>query len=252
MFTDAHVHLKDLEDKSGGSFVMPENILVCTSAWNEVEFRAHEAFAENYPGRVLLSYGIHPQNPDRNFIPFLEKLVSEKRLAAVGECGLDFFTPEYRKNREDQEYVWAAQRSIAIAARLPIVLHGRKSMEEFFAASDDLAKVPAVVFHGWGGSVVEARAFLDRGVNAYFSAGKALLRGHRNLRETVRMIDTDRLLSETDAPWMPLKGELFSRLQDIVQVVREMARIRSLDEEALLQTLYDNFLCVFTGPGGAR
>jgi len=104
-----------------------------------------------------------------------------------------------------------------------------------------------VVFHGWGGSVVEARSFLDRGVRSYFSVGKALLRGHRNLRETVRMIGAEHLLSETDAPWMPLRGEPFSRPEDIVSVVREMAVLRGVDENELTETLGENFLRVFTG-----
>lgn len=249
MYTDAHIHLKDLADKAGGKAAIHENTLVCASAWNRDEFRVHETIAAEYPGRVFLSFGIHPQNPDRSLIPFLEQLAGENRISAIGECGLDFFTPEYRKNREEQEYVWAAQRTIALDAGLPLVLHGRKAMAEFFAASSELARLPAVVFHGWGGSVVEAHSFLDRGIHAYFSVGKALLRGHRNLRETVRAIEPDRLLSETDAPWMPLRGEPFSRPEDIVQVVGEMAAVRGMAEYDLKKQLRDNFLRIFTKPG---
>lgn len=247
MYTDAHIHLKDLADRTGGTVVLPENTLMCASAWNEAEFRIHEVLAADHPGRVFLSFGIHPQNPDPAMLPFLERLVEEHRIAAIGECGLDFFTPEFRVTRADQERVWDAQRSIAIAAGLPLILHGRKAMAEFFTVSGELARLPAVVFHGWGGSVVEARSFIDRGVRSYFSVGKALLRGHRNLRETVRMIGAEHLLSETDAPWMPLRGEPFSRPEDIVSVVREMAVLRGVDENELTETLGENFLRVFTG-----
>lgn len=246
MYTDAHIHLKDIADRMDGTVVLPGNTLVCASAWNRDEFLMQESLCAEYPGWVFLSFGIHPQNPDRSMIPFLEQLVAEKRIAAVGECGLDFFSDEYRSNRADQEYVWDAQRSIALNSGLPLILHGRKAMAEFFAVSGSLARCSAVVFHGWGGSPVEARSMLDRGVSAYFSVGKALLRGHRNLANTVRMIGTDHLLSETDAPWMPLRGEAYSVPEDIVSVVRAMAETRGLGEDELKEQLLQNFLQIFT------
>ena len=49
---------------------------------------------------------------------------------------------------------------------LALILHGRKAMAEFFTVAGELARLPAVVFHGWGGSVVEARSFIDRGVRS--------------------------------------------------------------------------------------
>ena len=248
MYSDAHIHLKDLSDKTGNTVDIPENCMVCASAWNAADFLAHEEVAVNNPGRVFQSFGVHPQNPDRNMISFLETLVEQKRIVAVGECGLDYYTADYRSRRDDQMFIWDAQRSIARNAGLPLVLHGRKAMAAFFSVSRELARLPAVIFHGWGGSPVEARSFLDRGVNAFFSVGKALLRGHRNLRETVRLIGPEHLLSETDAPWMTLKGEAYSRLEDIIPVVRAMAETCGMPEENLEAWLRDNFLRVFSGP----
>lgn len=252
MYTDAHIHLKDLSDKADGTVVLNGDTLVCASAWNSEEMLIHEALAKEYPGRVFLSFGIHPQKPLRSLIPLLETLISEKRISAVGECGLDFYTQEYRSSRAEQLYVWDAQRAIAIASGLPLVVHGRKAMADFFAVSAELARLPAVVFHGWGGSAVEARSLLERGIPAYFSAGKALLRGHRNLRETVRTTGVEHLLSETDAPWMSLKDEAYSRPEDIVRVVHEMAKVRGMSEEYMKERLNENFLRVFTGSGKTR
>lgn len=245
MYTDAHIHLRDFADQSGVTITVEENTLVCASAWNEDEFLSHEILAARYPGHVFLSFGIHPQNPERSMIPFLSKLIEEKRICAIGECGLDFYTPEYRSRRPEQEYVWDVQRTMAIDYGLPLVIHGRKAMGDFFAVSSELARLPAVVFHGWGGSAVEARSFIDRGVPAFFSAGKALLRGHRNLRETVRLIGTEHLLSETDAPWMTLRREKYSRPEDIAMVAGEMAKIRGMTEEEMNGILCNNFLRAF-------
>ena len=246
MYTDAHIHLQDLAEKEGHELNLPDSLLVCASAWNESEFNLHEAFSLQHPDQVFLSFGIHPQNPAPDSIPFLEKLIAESRIAAVGECGFDFFTSDYRNTRKEQDYVWNAQLSIAIEAGLPFIIHERKARAELFEAARNLSRIPAVVFHGWSGSVIEARSFLDRGVNAFFSAGKGLLRGHKNLRETVHLIDPDRILAETDAPWMQLRDEEYTRSEDIIAVYREIAALRGMPEDELQDVIRLNFLRVFT------
>ena len=63
-----------------------------------------------------------------------------------------------------------------------------------------LKKINAFIFHGWSGSVTEARSFLKKGVNAYFCIGKGLLRRQKAQLETAATLEEDRILTETDAP----------------------------------------------------
>lgn len=251
MYTDAHIHLFDLGERNTGPSY-DGSTRICASALNKEQFLYHEEIAGKYPGQVFLSFGIHPQDPDRDGIAFLEQLVLEKRVDAIGECGLDLYTDEYRSRREDQEFVWNAQLELAQEYGLPVVLHVRKAMPAVFAETAKLRRLSSVVFHGWGGSAVEARSLLDRGIPAFFSAGKGLLRGHKGLRETVRTIDPSRILAETDAPWMTLKGESVSLFTDIGSVYREIALLRDMTEEALCPLLLDNFTRVFVSPGESQ
>lgn len=248
MYTDAHIHLHDLQEKTGIEPVLVESSLVCTSAWNKKEFYFNEDLRQKKPNQILLSFGIHPQNPDISEIPFLESLIKNKRISAIGECGFDFFTEAYRQERKAQELVWNLQLDMAVEYTLPLIIHARKAMPELFADSVRLAKTPAVIFHGWSGSAVEARSFLSRGVNAYFSAGKGLLRGQKSLIETIRFLPETRILAETDAPWMTSKGERYSVPVDIIQVYEKIAEIRGISRDHLKKIVFCNFKNAFAIP----
>ena len=84
-------------------------------------------------------------------------------------------------------------------------------------------------------------SLLKKGVNAYFCIGKALLRGQKSQIEMARSFEASRLLSETDAPYMTLKGESFSSLTDIIQVVDEIAHLRNIEKENLKAIFLNNF-----------
>ena len=103
MLTDAHLHLYDLFEASGGAEPASIAGLCCASAWNMEEFLWQESFAQRrLTGSVLLSFGIHPQNPDSEALRFLDELASGKRIDAVGECGYDLYTAEYRAQAESR------------------------------------------------------------------------------------------------------------------------------------------------------
>jgi len=245
MYTDSHVHLYDAYRRTGELPSLSGDMLVCASAHDKDEFLWQEAFARSNPGRVLLSFGIHPQKPEQAELPFLEELVRSRRIRAIGECGFDLFDDTFRKTAKKQAEVWETQLEFALQADLPLIVHARKAMHLVFAATGRLKKARAVVFHGWPGSAAEAESFLKRGVNAWFSAGKGLLRGDRSLVETVKNLPATRLLSETDAPYMQCKGELFSVPGDIRTVVAAFARIRECGEAELAGILSRSFREVF-------
>ena len=183
--------------------------------------------------RVLQSFGLHPQAPfsdERDFalrLEFLEGLLRERRVQAVGECGLDFFTQEFSANRAAQEKAFAAQLEAAARHKVPVVVHARKAIQEIFAAAAALKKVPAVVFHSFAGSPADARSLLSKGINAYFSFGKPIVNGAKKAINCVRALPLDRLLFETDAPYQTLKGEMATSPAEIADVYQAAFELRT-------------------------
>ncbi len=187
---------------------------------------------------TLLSFGIHPQNPVMDEAEFLYGLLENKQIHAIGECGFDLFDASFKELLPQQLKVWQMQVQWAAQFQLPLVIHCRKALPLLFAEIPRLKKVPAVIFHGWGGSPQEATSFLKKGVNAYFSIGKAVLRGQKSVCTMAATFDIRRLLTETDAPYMRLKAESFSHPRDIIAVTTACAALRSAP--AITVTQYES------------
>lgn len=246
MLTDAHLHIFDFVEASGSAEIDDAATLCCASAWREQEFLWQESFARSSHERtILLSFGIHPQKPDPEALDFLETLAAGKRISAVGECGYDLYTPEYRMQAASQKAVREAQYAIAVRYGLPAVIHCRKALDLVFADAPVLRRIPAVVFHGWPGGLNEAESLLSKGINAWFCAGKGLLRNDRSLVRTVSGIPAERLLAETDAPYMRSKGESLTRPGDIVRVYQSLAALRGLESSACEDVIERNFRTAF-------
>lgn len=179
--------------------------------------------------QMLFSFGIHPQNPVMDEADFLYHLLETRSIHAVGECGFDLFTDAYKCLLPLQQKIWDIQIQWAHTFQLPIVIHCRKALPLIFNSVPMLKKLPAVIFHGWSGSISEANAFLKKGVNAYFSLGKAVLRAQKSVCAMAAAFDMNRLLTETDAPYMRLKAETYSRPSDIVAVTAQCIRLRTSD-----------------------
>lgn len=251
MLTDAHIHLFDLDVLSRGRSALPPFVMACASAHARDEFMWQENAArgrDRTAARVVLSFGVHPQKPEPDGIDFLESLVADARVSAVGECGFDLFTKGFARTLEDQKMAWDAQVSIAEGSGLPLVVHCRKALHLIFADTARLRRVKAVVFHGWPGSAREAESMLSRGVNAYFCAGKSLLRGDRSLVETLRAIPTNRVLTETDAPYMKSAGEEWTDPGSIADIAARAAEISGVDRLAFEGMVEFSFRYVFGIP----
>ncbi|MBQ1869689.1 MAG: TatD family hydrolase, partial [Treponema sp.] len=111
-YCDAHFHLVQSGTfESISSFAeafSPLGFRGCTCAHSEGEFLRQEELCLEF-GEALslkLAFGLHPQNPDLSLAPFLEKLLREKRIDAIGETGFDFFTSEFRSDRLRQDEAW--------------------------------------------------------------------------------------------------------------------------------------------------
>ncbi|MBQ9237797.1 MAG: TatD family hydrolase [Treponema sp.] len=232
-FADAHFHLVPCATESAAVFPESAPYMGCTCAHFEDEFFAQEqaiqtCTARNSSVHIIPACGMHPQNPSALSADFLEQLLQQRRIRAIGEAGFDFFTDAYKAQRAAQETAWDTCTALAAAYRVPLIVHCRKAMARIFADTSRLKKIPAVVFHSYGGSPAEATALLRRGVNAFFSFGKPLLAGDKSARRCVGMLPIERVLCETDAPYQTLTGERVTLICDITAVYQAVATIRKL------------------------
>jgi TatD DNase family protein len=244
MASDAHAHPKDLAELFPGAEEERRSFRVAcaASAWNPAEFEAQErlALAAGRDGAapVALCFAVHPQLPAaaaRDAAPrfdaeallqTLETFAESARIAAVGETGFDLYNAVYRDTETEQEELFRHHLDIALRRQLPMVLHVRRAMHKIFAYSKELKRLPAVVFHSYPGVLAEAEALLKRGINAYFSFGTAIMLNHKTAMNACARLPLERLLTETDAPYQPLRNRPFSSWADLPAIISAAASLR--------------------------
>jgi len=99
-------------------------------------------------------------------------------------------------------------------------------MHKVFTHCAALKKCRAVVFHSWSGTAGEGEALLRRGVNAFFSFGTTVALNHKEAMRCCALFPAGRLLTETDAPFQPLRGRSFSSYADLQQILKTIAALR--------------------------
>ena len=155
---------------------------------------------------VVATAGVHPHDA-RHGIEGLEDLLDGGGFVAVGECGLDYHYDH--SPRPVQREVFAAQIALAHRSDLPLVVHTREAWDDTFAVLDAEGVPSPTVFHCFTGGADEARATLDRGAHLSFS-GIVTFRTADDVRAAARLCPLDRLLVETDAPYLtpePHRGQ---------------------------------------------
>jgi TatD DNase family protein len=103
-----------------------------------------------------------------------------------------------------------------------------------------------VIFHSWPGTAGEGEALLRRGLNVFFSFGTTVLRNHREAIRCCAAFPADRILSETDAPFQPLRGRACSTWADLPAILGAMAELRGGAAPAELEPVIEkNFRRAF-------
>jgi TatD DNase family protein len=156
---------------------------------------------------VWATVGIHPHDAveaDAAGLAEIERLAAEPRVVAVGEIGLDYF--RNLSPREDQHRVFRALIGTARRRGKPVVVHCREAHEDTLAilAEERVAEVRGIM-HCFSGDVAIARRCLDLGLTISL-AGPVTYPNARALPEVARFVPGDRLVIETDCPFLPPQG----------------------------------------------
>ena len=177
--------------------------IVVTGA-SESESATALGVARTAPGVLFSTAGVHPHHAKEwrsESAAALERLATEPEVVAIGETGLDFnrdFSP-----RPDQEQALEAHLELAAGLGMPVFLHERDAHERFLAiVSRWRARLPRAVIHCFTGDGTALDAYLDLDLHVGVTGWICDERRGLHLREIIGRIPLDRLMIETDAPYL--------------------------------------------------
>jgi TatD DNase family protein len=204
---------------------------------------AYVHIARAHPGVVWATAGVHPHDA-KDGMEGLEALLAEPEVVAVGECGLDFHYDH--SPRDVQREVFVAQIALAHTHELALVIHTREAWSDTFAILEAEGVPERTVFHCFTGGPDEARRCLDLGAHLSFS-GILTFPGAPELRDAAALCPADRLLVETDAPYLaPVPHRGRKNRPALVTVVGEaVATARSERIEAVAEATWANAARVY-------
>jgi TatD DNase family protein len=221
-----------------------------------VSTRAAIAFTRQDPKRFRCTAGVHPHHSadlDAAHRAELASLAEAPEVSAVGECGLDYFRNFSPRTAQLDAFRW----HLDLAARLckPVFLHQRDAHEDFLALLKEYRdSLVGGVAHCFTAGVSEARAYLDLGLYIGVTGWICDERRGLHLREVVRDVPADRLLIETDGPYL-LPRDLTPKPQSrrnepmyLPHVLQAIASARGEAFEELASTTTRNALSLFRWP----
>jgi TatD DNase family protein len=204
---------------------------------------------------IITSVGIHPHDAGNCSVKTLETLKTLAKthtcVKAWGETGLDFnrmFSPQ-----QDQEACFSSQLNLAQELDLPLIFHERDSNGRFYEMlkSEGPPSRKGVV-HCFSGTKQEMFNYLDLGYHIGITGILTLQKRGEYLREIAPLIPEDRLLIETDAPYLtpaPQKNKFRRNEPAFVKAVLiKLAQIKAVDPETLSQTIFKNTLKFYNLP----
>jgi len=177
--------------------------MILTGATEAGSFQAAE-LAKAHPGRLYATAGVHPHHAkevNADSAQHLRMLHERPEVVAVGECGLDWFRDF--SPRSTQEEVFVAQLEMAVENRLPLFLHQREASDAFLSIIKDYrSRISRAVVHCFTDSRETLFALLDLDCHIGITGWICDERRGRHLKELVASIPSDRLMLETDAPYL--------------------------------------------------
>ncbi|MBP8221112.1 MAG: 3'-5' ssDNA/RNA exonuclease TatD, partial [Aeromonadaceae bacterium] len=206
------------------------------------ESRAAAELAQRWPGYAFSTAGVHPHDArhwDEPSGDALRQLAMLPQVVAIGECGLDFnrdFSP-----RPAQEAAFSAQLALAAELQLPVFMHCRDAHARFVALLEPwLPRLPAAVLHCFTGNGDELAECLALGLHIGITGWVCDERRGEELRALVPRIPADRLMIETDAPYLlprDLSPKPKSRRNEPAFLAHIAATIADLRGESVEQLL---------------
>ena len=252
--TDTHTHLDFPQFDDDREHVIERAATAGVGAMVSVgadlaSSQAAVALAEAYP-QIYAAVGVHPHDAKtvtEKVLEELRALASHPRVVAIGEIGLDFYRD--LSPRDQQRQAFEQQLALASEVRKPVIIHDREAHKEVMAILRRWAEgcqQPVGVLHCFSGDLAMAQEAIKMGF--YVSiAGPVTFQNARRLRELVRQLPLERLLIETDCPYLtphPHRGKR-NEPAYVKLVAQEVAHIKGLTLEEVARVTSDNARALF-------
>lgn len=223
--------------------------------------RAAIDLAHKYSEGVYATVGLHPIHTEESFhdaeeagdekgfksrgedfdYEYYKKLASDPKVVAVGECGLDYYRIKNQEVRIKQEKVFIQQIELAQELKKPLMIHCREAYEDLIKILqvNSYKLQPRGIVHFFSGSKEDAKEILDIGF--YFTFG-GVITFSKSYDEIVKFVPLDRILIETDAPYVapvPYRGKR-NEPTYVAEVAKKLAEIKLEDLEKVSEITVKN------------
>ena len=253
MLVDSHCHL-DFPDYAGKvdevlGRAKAAGVGICVSIGTELKrFPGVKAVAEAHDN-VWCSVGVHPHESEKELLDDAAALIAQAahpKVVAIGETGLDYYYEH--SPRQPQQKNFRSHIAAARATGLPLIVHTRDADDDTIAVlEEEMAKGPFKgLIHCFTGTQRLADAALKLGFYISIS-GIATFKKSEALRDVIKTVPLERLLVETDAPYLapvPHRGET-NEPAFVVHTAKLVAELKGVSEEELARATSDNFFRLF-------
>ena len=194
---------------------------------------------------IYAAVGIHPEDcgdADENILKEIRDLIENPggaKIAAIGEIGLDYYRPE-NPDRDLQKFILKKQLDMAREYKLPVIIHDREAHGDCMEIIREYKDITGV-FHCYSGSAEMALELTRLGWYFGFD-GPVTYPNARKAMEVVQAISEDRILIETDSPYLspvPLRGKR-NDSGNLIYIIKKLAEWRNISPERLEEITWEN------------
>lgn len=248
---DSHCHLDDERFNDDRSNVIADIALngpaKCMCVGSDLESSKRcIALSKQYPF-IYAACGVHPheaKDAPADYLEQLENLLKQDKVCALGEIGLDYYYD--LSPRDIQKKVMCEQMELAIRLDKPVIFHIRDAHGDTIDIFRSFRKLPKGIIHCFSGSAEVAKEYLRMGFYISF-AGPVTFKKAPHLWDAAKVIPLDRLLVETDSPYLspePLRGRR-NDPRNVKYIAEKLAQIKEIEPDELAEITYENALQIY-------
>ena len=194
------------------------------------------------------TFGIHPHETDKNYVSkkiILNNIKKNPKIIGIGETGLDFYYNNSKKNKQIDSF--KIHIEAALEANLPLIVHSRNAEKETFNVLNEYKnQKPKILMHCFTGSYIFYKEM--KKLDSYFSAsGIITFNNSKELQNTFSKISTDKLLVETDSPFLapvPMRGKKNEPCY-IEHTIKKLSEIKNINLKDMINITTHNFEKLF-------
>lgn len=254
MFADTHAHLTDEAFEGRLESVINdfkhEGVNFLVNVGYDIASSKKSAYIAQKHDEIVFTAGLHPTDgeeaTENNLAEIYNLAKSHEKCVGIGEIGLDY---HYSSDRERQMKSFIAQLDLAAELSIPVSVHARDCCEDMLSVIKVYApKLPDVVLHCYSLGHEAAKQFVKFGCSFAFG-GAITFKNNKQIFEVAKVVPTDRLLTETDCPYMapvPHRGDV-NEPKYIPLIAEKLSELYGIEFNKMQEILFANAERVFKG-----